>query len=152
MSNELLFFLGLIIVVALALIYQMVLSRRSQPTSHGEAHGDSAHPAEAHAEAEPPAAMAAAMAVPVEVTAEDDLEIIEGIGPAIARLLKGKGIPTFKALAAADPAHLRAILDEARLRIADPTSWPDQARLAADGDWDGLKALQDTLKGGRRAD
>jgi hypothetical protein len=38
-----------------------------------------------------------------------------------------------------------------RLRLANPTTWPDQAGLAAAGEWDRLKALQDGLKGGRSA-
>jgi hypothetical protein len=32
----------------------------------------------------------------------------------------------------------------------DPQGWIEQARLAAQGDWEGLKKLQDELKGGRR--
>jgi DNA-directed RNA polymerase subunit beta' len=36
-------------------------------------------------------------------------------------------------------------------RISDPSSWPQQAGLAAAGDWEGLEKLQDSLKGGRRA-
>jgi predicted flap endonuclease-1-like 5' DNA nuclease len=79
----------------------------------------------------------------------DDLEIIEGIGPKIASVFKAAGILTFQQLSQADPAQLQAILREAGLRLADPTTWPEQARLAAAGQWDELKALQDRLKGGR---
>jgi hypothetical protein len=32
-----------------------------------------------------------------------------------------------------------------------PTTWPQQAKLAADGKWDELKKLQDELKGGKKA-
>jgi hypothetical protein len=32
----------------------------------------------------------------------------------------------------------------------DPTTWPAQAKLAAAGKWDELKAMQDNLKGGRK--
>ena len=47
--------------------------------------------------------------------------------------------------------RLREILNAAELRgsFGDPTSWPEQARLAAEGMWDQLKTLQDGLKGGR---
>jgi hypothetical protein len=31
----------------------------------------------------------------------------------------------------------------------DPTTWPEQAKMAADGNWDELKTLQDNLKGGK---
>ena len=45
------------------------------------------------------------------------------------------------------------ILRAANLRrLADPATWPEQARYAAAGDWDGLKQFQATLKGGRRVE
>jgi len=81
----------------------------------------------------------------------DDLKRIEGIGPKIASLLRDAGIATFAQLAAADVERLREILAAANLRIADPTTWPEQAALAAAGDWERLAYLQGELKGGRRA-
>jgi small subunit ribosomal protein S2 len=83
------------------------------------------------------------------VVIEDDLEIIEGIGPKIATLLKEAGIKTFVQLADTDVARLKSILLAANLRVNDPTSWPEQAKLAAAGKADELKQLQDHLKGGR---
>jgi predicted flap endonuclease-1-like 5' DNA nuclease len=82
----------------------------------------------------------------------DDLRKIEGIGPKIARILQDHGVQTFAQLAQVQVDRLREILQEAgpRFRIADPTSWPEQARLAAQGDWDALGRLQDELVGGRR--
>lgn len=81
----------------------------------------------------------------------DDLKVIEGIGPKIAALLQSVGITTFAQLAATDVSRLEQILVEANLRrLADPGTWPEQAKLAAAGDWEGLKALTDQLKGGRR--
>jgi hypothetical protein len=46
---------------------------------------------------------------------------------------------------------LREILAGAgrRFRLADPTTWPEQAALGAKGLWDDLAALQTRLKGGR---
>ncbi len=79
----------------------------------------------------------------------DDLEIIEGIGPKIARLLQEAGISTFSQLAQADIPRLKTILLAANLRVNDPSSWPEQAQLAAAGKTDELKLLQDHLKGGR---
>ena len=87
--------------------------------------------------------------VPAKPT-PDDLAIVEGIGPKIASLFQAAGITTFGQLAATDVERLRQILREAGIRIDDPTTWPEQARLAAAGEWDKLKALQDQLKGGRR--
>jgi DNA-directed RNA polymerase subunit beta' len=80
----------------------------------------------------------------------DDLAIVEGIGPKIASLFQAAGINTFAQLAATDVERLRQILRAADIRIADPTTWPEQARLAAAGEWDKLKALQEQLRGGRR--
>jgi predicted flap endonuclease-1-like 5' DNA nuclease len=87
-------------------------------------------------------------AAPVEIET-DDLKAIEGIGPKISSLLQSKGINTFAQLAATDPGKLEQILRQANLRIADPSTWPQQATLAAAGKWDDLQALQDDLKGGR---
>lgn len=83
----------------------------------------------------------------------DDLKIIEGIGPKIAEIFAAAGISTFAKLASTDVAKLREILDAAGNKYAahDPTSWPQQAKLAAEGKMDALKVLQDELQGGRAA-
>ena len=81
----------------------------------------------------------------------DDLTRIDGIGPKISEVLRAAGIARYAQLAATDVDRLKKILDEAGIRIADPGTWPEQARLAAAGDWDGLKGLQGQLKAGRRA-
>jgi predicted flap endonuclease-1-like 5' DNA nuclease len=82
-------------------------------------------------------------------TRVDDLEVIEGIGPKIASVLRQAGITTFAQLAKEEPGNLKLILEKAGIRLADPASWPEQAKLAAEEDREGLKALQDRLKGGR---
>lgn len=84
----------------------------------------------------------------------DDLKKIEGIGPKIAELLVNAGIDTFAALGSSDIEKIKEVLDAAgsRYRIADPTTWPQQAQLAAEGKWDELKELQDKLDGGRLVD
>lgn len=82
----------------------------------------------------------------------DDLIKIEGIGPKMAQVLGEAGITTFAQLAAASPERLREILDAAgnRYRMIDPTTWPQQAALAADGDWSGFNTLVSQLRGGRK--
>ncbi|MEM9528507.1 MAG: hypothetical protein AAGA31_17975, partial [Bacteroidota bacterium] len=72
------------------------------------------------------------------------------VGPKIESLLKEGGINTWAELAAADVARIQEILDAAgpRYKLAQPRTWPQQAGLAASGDWAALKALQDDLKGG----
>lgn len=82
----------------------------------------------------------------------DDLKKIEGIGPKIQSVLAEAGITTFAQLAATDVAALvKIVREDAKIRVAFPDTWPEQAKLAADGDWDGLAKLQDSLKGGRAA-
>jgi len=81
----------------------------------------------------------------------DDLKKIEGVGPKIAEVLAGAGFTTYALLAKADPEKLKEALLEAgpRYKMHDPTSWPQQAELAANGEWDKLKELQDVLDGGK---
>jgi large subunit ribosomal protein L21 len=81
----------------------------------------------------------------------DDLKKIEGIGPKAAEALQNAGLGTFAKLATAKPEKIKEILTEASSRMAhlDPGTWPEQAKLAADGNWDELKTLQDKLDGGK---
>jgi predicted flap endonuclease-1-like 5' DNA nuclease len=81
----------------------------------------------------------------------DDLTRIEGIGPKVQALLQGAGIRTFRQLAQAEVVRLTALMRAANLPMMDPASWPEQAKLAADGAWEALETLQEELKGGRRA-
>lgn len=81
---------------------------------------------------------------------KNDLQIIEGIGPKIAGLMNEDGIHTFEDMANANIEKLNAVLEKAgpRFRLANPSTWAQQARLAAAGQWVELKALQDSLDGG----
>jgi large subunit ribosomal protein L21 len=81
----------------------------------------------------------------------DDLVIIEGIGPKAAEALVEAGIDTFAKLAAASADEVKAILDASTSKVQhlDPTTWAQQAQLAADGKMDELKKLQDELNGGK---
>ncbi len=81
----------------------------------------------------------------------DDLKKIEGIGPKIAEILTESGIDTFAALAATDAEKIKEILLAKGKRYAmhNPTTWPKQAALAAEGKWDELKKWQDELDGGK---
>jgi large subunit ribosomal protein L27 len=82
---------------------------------------------------------------------QDDLKIIEGIGPKIAELLIAEGIDTWKKLAETSTERIQEILHAAgpRYQIHDPATWPKQSKMAADGQWDELKAYQDALDGGK---
>ena len=81
----------------------------------------------------------------------DDLTKIEGVGPKIAEKLVEAKLATFKALAKASAEDLNKVLENAGKRFAmhDPSTWAQQAALAADEKWDELKKLQDELNGGK---
>lgn len=88
---------------------------------------------------------------PTEPVQRQDLRKIEGIGPKISRLLHDGGILSFAQLAETRVDRLQEILDAAgpNYQLADPETWPQQAKLAAAGDWQALEELKDQLIGGR---
>ncbi len=82
---------------------------------------------------------------------QDDLKAIEGIGPATEKLLHSNGIKTWRDLANTEASAVKAMLTAAgsRFALGDPTTWPKQAELAADGKFDELREYQDYLDGGK---
>lgn len=82
---------------------------------------------------------------------ENDLKLIEGIGPKIEELFKTSGILTWKALSETSVDRCKEILNKAgeRFQIHDPGTWPRQAKLCYEGKWKELKDWQDILDGGR---
>jgi predicted flap endonuclease-1-like 5' DNA nuclease len=82
----------------------------------------------------------------------DDLKLIEGIGPALEKLLNENQIFSFDQLANKNVAELEEILEKAgpRFRVHVPETWPEQAALLRDGKTEAFKALTERLKGGRR--
>lgn len=81
----------------------------------------------------------------------DDLTKIEGIGPKMSAALVKAGLETFQKVADASEAELRAAIEAAGMSFSPSlTTWSQQAALAARGDWDGLRSLQDELNAGRR--
>ena len=82
---------------------------------------------------------------------QDDLKMVEGIGPKIEGLLHAGGIMTWQNLADAPESEVQAILDAAgpRYRMHQPKTWAKQAQMAADGQWAELEKYQDWLDGGR---
>jgi small subunit ribosomal protein S16 len=114
-------------------------------------------PVEEVKEEAPFEAVAAAAPVVEEVKEEaapakpDDLTKIEGIGPAIAKVLGASGIITFADLAGKKADEVKAVLEgaEGNFKMHDPTTWPQQADMAATGKWDELKKWQDELEGGK---
>lgn len=86
--------------------------------------------------------------------AKDDLTKIEGIGPKIQEILVKNGLDSYEDLANCKAKGLKMILEAegSKYQMHDPTTWPQQARFAADGKWDELKKWQDELDGGKGAD
>jgi predicted flap endonuclease-1-like 5' DNA nuclease len=84
-------------------------------------------------------------------TDESNLQVVEGIGPKIEEILKNNGLANWAALAGASVAKLKEVLEGAgsRYRMHDPSTWAEQAGLAAKGEWDKLRDYQAFLGGGK---
>ena len=82
---------------------------------------------------------------------QDDLKIVEGIGPKIELLLHDGGIKTWVELSKTPVERLKEILEAAgsRYQMHDPGTWPKQAQYAAEGRFEELREWQDLLDGGK---
>lgn len=82
---------------------------------------------------------------------QDDLKIVEGIGPKIEGLFHNFNIKTWKALSEASTIKCQEVLDSGgdRYRIHDPASWPMQAKMAYEGQWKDLSKWQIKHKAGK---
>ncbi len=82
---------------------------------------------------------------------QDDLKLVEGIGPKIEGLFHNFGIKTWQALSDATVAKCQEVLDSGgkRYQIHDPASWPMQAKMAYKGEWKKLAKWQDEHKSGK---
>ena len=97
-----------------------------------------------------PEAFEHSRAIPAEASqTSHDLTVIEGIGPILQSILNDAGIQNWQDLAESDDEELKAILlaEGPGYKIIDPSSWPAQARLALNGDWDLLLEYKDELNG-----
>jgi predicted flap endonuclease-1-like 5' DNA nuclease len=77
----------------------------------------------------------------------DDLQKLVGIGPTFASVLHRAGIHTYQQLADTSPQKLQALLivEDEQFSQHDTSSWPTQAALAAQGEWEKLQAYQNSL-------
>ncbi len=82
---------------------------------------------------------------------ENDLTIIEGVGPKIAELFQKAGIGTWKDLSETAVERCQEILSKAgtSYKAHDPTTWPLQSEMAYTGKWEELKKWQDDMLGGK---
>ena len=81
--------------------------------------------------------------------AHADFTVIEGVGPKIDELIHGAGIHTYRELAMTDSEDIQKTLNAAgsNFKLAKPGTWPAQSGLAANNQWEALKAWQDILDG-----
>ncbi|MBR9853473.1 MAG: 30S ribosomal protein S2 [Algicola sp.] len=123
------------------------LEERKSEKNNGKDKDEDSNKEDKTAEAKP---AKKAEAAPKAEAKSDDFTKIEGVGPKAAEALVAKGVKSYADLADADAEKIKEILTEASSTLAhlDPTSWPKQAKMAADGKWDELKEWQDSVKGG----
>ncbi len=82
---------------------------------------------------------------------ENDLKVVEGIGPKIEGMFRDAGIETWQKLADTNVANCQKILDGGgtRYKIHDPASWPMQAKMCYEGKWTALLRWQEKHKAGK---
>jgi predicted flap endonuclease-1-like 5' DNA nuclease len=116
----------------------------------GKGHSDASRASAAPARPADGVDHSAARAAGYVLTGPNNLEMIEGIGPGIAHLLRSNGVNSFAKLADMSAASLQAMLNVggSRFRLANPQTWPEQAALAAANRWADLRRLQDSLDAG----
>jgi predicted flap endonuclease-1-like 5' DNA nuclease len=115
------------------------------------------HEALVSAASSPPARVidvGAARAAGFNLKHDDDLTIIEGIGPRIDDLFHANGVESFAQLARLSVAEMLEILERGgpHFQLANPGTWSRQAALASENRWGELKRLQDELIRGRPAE
>tara|TARA_R110002050_G_scaffold536_7_gene3826 strand:- start:8272 stop:8823 length:552 start_codon:yes stop_codon:yes gene_type:complete len=82
---------------------------------------------------------------------QNDLKIVEGIGPKIQQLFNSFNIKTWKDLSETSVDKCQEILGSGgtRYKIHDPASWPMQAKMAYEGKWKELHKWQEEHKRGK---
>ncbi|GLU43390.1 hypothetical protein [Allomuricauda sp. NBRC 101325] len=82
---------------------------------------------------------------------ENDLKLVEGIGPKIEGLFHNFNIKTWKKLSETSADTCQKVLDSGgkRYRIHDPASWPMQAKMAYEGHWEQLAEWQEKHRAGK---
>lgn len=80
-----------------------------------------------------------------KVVKEDDLKVVEGIGPKIEEMFHAGGIRTWKELSETAVARCQEILDGGgeRYKVHDPASWPMQSKMCYENKWSELFKWQE---------
>lgn len=78
---------------------------------------------------------------------EDDLQLIEWIGPSLEKMLHKYGVKKYKDILDEDVDGLEEILKQAwpRYSVHNPSTWPDQAKLALQKKWSELEEYQEIM-------
>ncbi len=81
----------------------------------------------------------------------NDLTLVEGIGPKIRSLFHNYEIKTWRNLSETSVDKCQEVLDSGgdRYKVHDPSSWPMQAKMAAEGKWKELAKWQKEHKHGK---
>ncbi|MGB5818636.1 MAG: hypothetical protein WBG90_04065 [Saonia sp.] len=82
---------------------------------------------------------------------QDDLKVVEGIGPKIEGLFHNHDIKTWKALSEVLVSKCQEVLESGgdRYKMHDPASWPMQAKMCYEGKWKELAKWQHEHKHGK---
>ena len=82
---------------------------------------------------------------------ENNLTVVEGIGPKIQELFHNHDVKTWQALSECSVEKCQEVLKSGgeRYKIHKPGTWPKQALLAYQGKWKELLDWQDKLDGGK---
>ena len=82
---------------------------------------------------------------------ENDLTVVEGIGPKIQELFHNHDVKTWQALSGCSVEKCQEVLKTGgeRYKIHKPGTWPKQALLASQGKWKELFDWQEELDGGK---
>lgn len=103
---------------------------------------------EAESTAQPDIEVAATPTPAGEPAKPDDLTKLGGVGPKLAEAMQAAGITHFTQIAEMGGEAVGKRLSDNGVRYAKAAAetWAEQAKLAAQGDWKGLKDYQDSLK------
>jgi predicted flap endonuclease-1-like 5' DNA nuclease len=82
---------------------------------------------------------------------ENDLTVVEGIGPKIQELFHNHDVKTWKSLSECSVDKCQSVLNSGgeRYKIHNPGTWPEQSKMAYEGRWSDLLKWQDELDGGK---
>jgi predicted flap endonuclease-1-like 5' DNA nuclease len=147
--------LGLLLGFLLVLLWKRLMARRNDRTAGSNGQSRPVITLEEVQVELAPDDQAASQAEPEPEPAspsqrQDDLRKLEGIGPKVQGVLNAAGVFTYAQLARTSQEKLKTLLESVGYGYMDPATWPEQADLAAQADWDGLARLKNALKGGRR--